>query len=103
LYYARTITPEGFSLDLSLAFLSMMVLGGTRSLHGSLLGAVIIGLLPQVLNALPATIGAFDVRGSASGIYALLLLLTLRFFPEGLWNAGARLWDRNRDRVSHTP
>lgn len=89
LYYARTVTPTGFTLDLSLAFLTMMILGGSRSLPGSALGALIIGLLPQALGLLPAHIGSLNVQDSASGLYAILLLLALRFFPEGIWNAVA--------------
>jgi branched-chain amino acid transport system permease protein len=95
LYYSRTVTPEAFPLDLSLAFLTMMILGGSRSLGGSLIGALIIGLLPQVLRLLPAQIGNINVQQSVYGIYAVLLLLTLRFFPEGIWNVVAsRLSER---------
>jgi ABC-type branched-subunit amino acid transport system permease subunit len=65
----------------------MMILGGTRSLGGSLLGAVIIGLLPQLLDSFPTQLGNLRVQDLGPAIYALLLLLTLRFFPEGLWNA----------------
>jgi branched-chain amino acid transport system permease protein len=92
LYWAQTITPETFTLDLSLAFLTMMILGGSRSLGGSLLGAVIIGLLPQLLKVLPSQIGQLSVQQSASGIYAILLLAALRLFPDGLWNAVAARW-----------
>jgi branched-chain amino acid transport system permease protein len=89
LYWAQTITPETFTLDLSLAFLTMMILGGSGSLGGSLLGAVIIGLLPQALKVLPSQIGQLNTQQSAAGLYAILLLLAVRCFPEGLWNAVA--------------
>lgn len=95
LYYARNVTPLSFTIDLSLAFLTMIILGGSRSLGGSVLGALIIGLLPQLLNTLPSHLGKIDVQGSATGLYALLLLLTLRLFPEGIWNA---FWHRLRRR-----
>jgi branched-chain amino acid transport system permease protein len=87
LYSTAHVNPATFSLDLSLAFLTMMILGGTRSLGGSLLGAVIIGLLPQLLDSFPTQLGNLRVQDLGPAIYALLLLLTLRFFPEGLWNA----------------
>lgn len=86
LYYARTVTPGAFPLDLSLAFLTMAILGGSGSLAGSLLGAIIIGLLPQALAQLPVQIGHIGVQNAAAGFYALLLLLTLHFLPEGLWS-----------------
>jgi len=87
LYSTAHVNPATFSLDLSLAFLTMMILGGTRSLGGSLLGAVVIGLLPQVLDSFPTQLGNLRVQDLGPAIYALLLLLTLRFFPEGIWNA----------------
>lgn len=86
LYYARTVTPAAFPLDLSLAFLTMMIVGGSRSLAGSLLGALVIGFLPQALAPLSFQIGHLAAPNTAAGLYALLLLLALRFFPQGLWN-----------------
>ena len=85
MYYAPTVLHGAFTLDLSLAFLTMMILGGGGSLGGSLLGALIIGLLPQILQLLPSTIGHVNLQQSVNGIYALLLLVSLRFFPDGLW------------------
>jgi len=86
LYHLQTINSGAFPLDLSLAFLTMMIIGGSRSLVGSLVGGIIIGFLPDILSLLPATIGDINVLDSIFGIYALLLLITLRFFPDGLWN-----------------
>lgn len=96
LYYAQRVTPGAFTLDLSLAFLTMMIVGGTRSLAGSALGAVIIGLLPEFLTLFPSRIGEIDVQQSVYGLYALLLLATLRYFPSGLWNAVVRLASEKR-------
>jgi branched-chain amino acid transport system permease protein len=86
LYYGLTVTPTEFTPDLSLAFLTMVILGGRRSLGGSLLGGLIIGFLPQALTLLPASVGGIDVQSSTSALYALLLLITLWLFPDGVWN-----------------
>lgn len=96
LYYAGTVTPQAFPLDLSLAFLTMTILGGSRSLGGSLLGALIVGLLPEALAYLPSHIDRIDVQQSVAGLYALLLLVCLRFFPDGIWNAAAAGAERVR-------
>jgi ABC-type branched-subunit amino acid transport system permease subunit len=64
----------------------MMILGGSRSIGGSLTGALIVGLLPQFLKLFPNQIGSINVQNSVYGLYAVLLLVTLRFFPEGIWN-----------------
>jgi branched-chain amino acid transport system permease protein len=96
LYYAQTVAPGAFPLDLSVAFLTMMILGGSRSIGGSVLGALIIGLLPQFLKLFPAQIGTIDVQNSVYGLYALLLLVTLRYFPDGVWSVLVRATDRIR-------
>ena len=102
LYYTPHVTPTAFSLDLSLAFLTMMILGGSRSLGGSLLGALIIGLLPHVLGLFSGNIGQVPIKDVGPGIYAFVLLVTLRFFPEGIWNGVAHLiaeWRGEGDRA----
>jgi branched-chain amino acid transport system permease protein len=86
-YYSQNVTPAFFSLDLSLALLTMIVVGGSRSLLGSLLGAGIVGLLPQALKAFPADIHGLSLTNSEPAIWALMVLLTLWIFPEGLANA----------------
>jgi branched-chain amino acid transport system permease protein len=97
LYYGLTVTPTEFTTDLSLAFLTMIILGGRRSLGGALVGGLIIGFLPQVLTLLPPHIGGIDVQSSTSAIYALLLLSTLWLFPDGVWNTvAARMTHRRR-------
>jgi ABC-type branched-subunit amino acid transport system permease subunit len=85
LYHVQTITPGAFPLDLSVAFLAMITIGGSGTLGGSLLGAAIIGLLPELLRVLPGTIGGVDIQQNVNALYALLLLAALRFFPDGVW------------------
>lgn len=92
LYHFQHVSHATFTLDLSLAFLAMMFLGGTRSLGGSLLGGILIGGLTLSPQVLPATIAGIDVQQAVVGLYALLLLLTLRFFPAGIWNSIADRW-----------
>jgi branched-chain amino acid transport system permease protein len=87
LYYSQHVTPAFFSLDLSLALLTMIVVGGSRSLLGSLLGAGIVGLLPQVLKILPSDVHGLSLSNSEPAIWAIMLLVTLWLFPEGLANA----------------
>jgi branched-chain amino acid transport system permease protein len=96
LYYTPHVTPSAFSLDLSLAFLSMMIVGGSRSLGGSLLGAIIVGLLPQALGLIPGSVGQLRAKDLGPAVYSLLILLTLRLFPEGIWNAAVRTLEERR-------
>jgi len=83
--YDTGVTPDSFGLTLSLSLLSMAVVGGLGSLPGAYVGAFLITLMPNILGAMPASIGSFNVHSSTTLVSALLLLLTLAFLPGGLW------------------
>jgi branched-chain amino acid transport system permease protein len=76
------------SADQTIAFLTMIVIGGMGSILGSILGAIFVGFLPLLLGQLPSplAVGALQLQVSTltTGIYGLLLLLALIFFPTGL-------------------
>ncbi|MBE3560356.1 MAG: branched-chain amino acid ABC transporter permease [Ktedonobacteraceae bacterium] len=89
--YATWATTAGAlmsSADQTIAFLAMIVVGGLGSITGSVLGAIFVGFLPLLLGQLPNTVGVgplqIQVSTLTSGIYGLLLLLALIFFPSGL-------------------
>ena len=94
--WATTASATMSSVDQTIAFLSMIVVGGLGSMVGSVLGAIFVGLLPLLLGQLPDpfTIGSvqFHISTLTTGIYGLLLLLALIFFPTGL----SSLFDRVR-------
>lgn len=83
--YDTGVTPASFGLPVSLTLLSMAVIGGLGSLPGAYVGAFLLTLMPNILGALPARIGAFNVHSSTTLVSAALLLLTLAFVPAGLW------------------
>jgi branched-chain amino acid transport system permease protein len=76
------------SADQTIAFLTMIVIGGLGSILGSIPGAAFVGFLPLLLGQLPSPllIGPMQIQISTLtvGIYALLLLMALIFFPTGL-------------------
>jgi branched-chain amino acid transport system permease protein len=74
-HYARFISAGDFGFPISISMLSMVVLGGMGSLSGPLLGALIIGMLPEIFRSL------MDYR---MFLYSMLLLLMIRFQPGGL-------------------
>jgi branched-chain amino acid transport system permease protein len=92
--WATTAAPSMSSADQTIAFLAMIVVGGLGSLTGSILGAIFVGFLPLLLGQLPSplALGSFQLQVSTltTGIYGLLLLLALIFFPTGLSSLGAR-------------
>jgi branched-chain amino acid transport system permease protein len=74
-HYMRFVSADDFSFPLSVSFLAMLVLGGMGSLLGPLLGALILGALPELFRPL----AEFRIL-----FYALILLLMIRFQPGGL-------------------
>jgi branched-chain amino acid transport system permease protein len=81
------IDPSSFDLDASVLMLTMVVVGGARTLRGSVIGPFVLLALPQLLTlvAIPTTIAA-AVRQL---LYGALLIAFMLFRPQGL--AGERL------------
>jgi branched-chain amino acid transport system permease protein len=81
------IDPGSFDIDASILLLTMIVVGGARTLAGSLIGPALLTALPQALSLLP-------ISSSAAGplrqmIYGLMLIAFMLFRPQGI--AGRRL------------
>lgn len=74
-HYMRFISATDFSFPVSISLLSMLVLGGMGNLWAPLIGAVILGSLPEIFRPL------VDYR---IFFYTVLLLLMIRFQPAGL-------------------
>jgi branched-chain amino acid transport system permease protein len=74
-HYMRFISAGDFGFTVSISIMSMVVLGGMGTLFGPLLGAVVIGALPEIFRPL------IDYR---MFLYSALLLLMIRFQPGGL-------------------
>ena len=69
------VSPETFSLEQSVSFLTMVLLGGAGSLLGPILGTVIVILLFEYLQ----------VFGQAQmALYGLMIIGVLFFMPRGL-------------------
>jgi len=103
------LAPDIFSVLLSIQFLLMVVVGGLGSLHGALLGATFVALLPVVIaearDGLPDWLGqVFALFGSKTGaavsaavdrfvkqpglepgVFGLILVLFILFEPQGLY------------------
>jgi branched-chain amino acid transport system permease protein len=81
------IDPSSFDLDASILLLTMVVVGGARTLAGSIVGPFLLLALPQLLTLvdIPTTIAA----AARQLIYGVLLILFMLFRPQGL--AGEKL------------
>ncbi len=80
--YFSYVGAQSFTIDETIYILAMVILGGTANLWGSVLGAGILVFLPELLKfvELPADI-ADKLR---LVIYGLIMILILRFRPQGL-------------------
>lgn len=80
--YIRYIDPTSFDLNQSILLLSMVILGGTGNFRGSIVGALLLVLFPEFLRLLPIPDAvAANLR---MVLYGVLLILLMRFRPQGL-------------------
>jgi branched-chain amino acid transport system permease protein len=105
------ISPEMFTLQLSIEFIMVIIIGGVLSLHGAVLGAIFIVMIdpfltflkddiPGMVAGLAATFGAgaqqtghiqdsvaafASANGLKGAIYGLIIMLFILFEPYGLY------------------
>jgi branched-chain amino acid transport system permease protein len=87
--YAHKVTfisPEQFTLIQSIEFVTIVILGGVGFLHGAVLGAVFLIVLPQLISLakdyLPADVGG---SGLQAVVFGLVLIVFIIFEPLGLY------------------
>lgn len=80
------LSPDAFPILLSVEFLVMAAVGGLGSVPGALVGAVVITLLQNELQKLGTLPGlpATAPQVFSLGVYGLLLIAVMLFFPRGL-------------------
>jgi branched-chain amino acid transport system permease protein len=78
-HYITFINPESFGLHTSILLVCMVVLGGMGSLPGSVVGAVILTAVPELLR---------QTHALQDLIYGALLVGLLIWRPEGLLGRG---------------
>jgi branched-chain amino acid transport system permease protein len=100
-YHARIISPENFPITVAIDYLGMIIIGGLGSILGSILGAVFITLLPELLRVatgalsdqFPGLVGLFAPL--KMGLFGLAIVLFLVFEPDGMaarWHKIKAYW-----------
>lgn len=105
------ISPEMFTLQLSIEFIMVILIGGIFSLHGAVLGAIFIVMIdpfltylkddmPGVIAGIAATFGAgtaaaaniqskvaalASLNGLKGAIYGIIIMLFVLFEPLGIY------------------
>jgi branched-chain amino acid transport system permease protein len=77
------LTPEQFGIFTSASLLTMVVVGGTATVRGPVLGAALLTVLPEAIRFLDLP---FAIMAPLQGvIFTLLVMLFLFLRPQGLW------------------
>jgi branched-chain amino acid transport system permease protein len=103
-YWTQILTWERFTLDVSILYLAMIIVGGLGSISGSIYGAAFMIAIPAYLDQLSLRVSAdsilaTDLPAIKLLIFGLTIVLFLIFEPRGL----ARIWQRARDYVRLWP
>jgi branched-chain amino acid transport system permease protein len=75
-HYVTYVSSDGFSLDLSILLVVVVGIGGMHRLHGAVLGALFVAIVPQYLSG--------SLQGYAALTYGALLTLVFMWIRTGL-------------------
>jgi branched-chain amino acid transport system permease protein len=98
-HYRSIVTWERFTVDVSVLYLAMIIIGGLGSVSGSFFGAAFMTLLPAVLTnlgrALKTSIPFIDstIPFIQQAAFGLVIILFLVYEPEGL----NKMWRNIKD------
>ncbi|MBO8168318.1 MAG: branched-chain amino acid ABC transporter permease [Thermoanaerobacteraceae bacterium] len=98
-HYLRIISPEHFTIGVSIQYLAMVIIGGLGSVMGSIYGAVFITLLPIVLRELSGLLANYlpnieaVILGLKEAVFGITIIVFLIYEPEGL----AKIWQNIKD------
>ena len=87
--YTRYVTPSYWDLTLAIQFVAAIIVGGIATIWGSILGAVFVFGLPQIIDHFSLLPLSGGTGGLTSGnlnalIYGFLIIVFLLFEPGGV-------------------
>jgi branched-chain amino acid transport system permease protein len=82
-FHISFVNPESFTVDQSVFIMSMIIIGGTGTVFGPILGALIIHLLPAGLTYL-TFLPSRDLASLQQIIYGGAMVLLMIYWPSGL-------------------
>ena len=93
---ASFVNNETFDLILSITLLMLIVIGGLGTIHGAFLGAIVIGLTPEVIaRGRTFMTDAFGLNltipGLEQAIFAAILIGFILFEPRGIYGIWIQL------------
>jgi branched-chain amino acid transport system permease protein len=98
-HYHLIVTWERFTINTSILYLAMIIVGGLGSVSGSVYGAAFMIALPAYIQELSRQLSgtlsfiARELPAIQQMVFGLTIILFLIFEPRGL----ARIWQRTKD------
>lgn len=83
-FYLSFINVESFVLETSIQLMAMVIIGGTATLAGPIIGTVLILLLPAILSYLPY-LPVTEIGSIQQIVYGLAMVLLMIYRPGGIW------------------
>jgi branched-chain amino acid transport system permease protein len=96
-YLLHLISPDHFTFNQSILYIAMIIVGGRGSVLGSILGAIFMVLLPELINAVSGPlVSAYPdlsprIGGLSVTVYGLIIIFFLLFEPLGLFGIWIRI------------
>jgi branched-chain amino acid transport system permease protein len=84
-HYITFLSPDSFGFMFSVELIVMVVVGGTRSVWGSVVGAVLLTVLPEYLRA----VKDYDVL-----VYGAIVILVVMWAPSGIAGLARQVFAR---------
>jgi branched-chain amino acid transport system permease protein len=88
------VSPDSFTVFLSITFLVGVVIGGLASIPGAIFGAIFIQFVPNIADSIS--------KSAPWAIYGVFLIAFMYLLPTGVMGGLQRLWARAR-RPAPTP
>jgi branched-chain amino acid transport system permease protein len=89
------VSPDSFTVFLSITFLVGVVIGGLASIPGAIFGAIFIQFVPNIADQLS--------KSAPSAIYGVFLIGFMYLLPTGVMGMIQRTWARVRARHAGSP
>lgn len=97
----QSVVPQNFNINMSILFLAMIIIGGSGSVAGAILGATIVTFLPAFIDKLggqkilpfvdPSGLAGISGGTLSNIIFGIALILMLIFEPNGFVGLFRRL------------
>ena len=86
------VSPDSFTVNLSIFLLVGLVVGGLASIPGAFFGALFIQFVPNIAEEIS--------KSAPSAIYGILLILLMYLMPTGVMGGLRSLWTKLRPKAA---